>query len=145
MHCTGFYSYRFLYLNTGLKVCCTHTSLSGHTSSDSVMVLCEMCSALVEQDVSRRIGYSYGHSVHSCPLPKHKNVEKLRVSIHTEQGSSCKALETAEILSSDFHYYQFSIYPLVSCNINRELLQAGKILGGEKGMGNRKSSDQFCQ
>lgn len=71
MHCTKFYLCGVLYLNKGLKV--LHTYKSGHTSSDSVIVLCEMCSALVGQDASRRrIGYSYRHSVHSCPQMQKK-------------------------------------------------------------------------
>lgn len=95
MRCTEFYLCGVLYLNTRLQVCCTHTTLSRHRSSDSVMVLCEMCLALVGQDVSKRTGYSYGHSVHSCPLLKCKRSWKTnRVSNHTEQWSSCKALES---------------------------------------------------
>lgn len=96
MYCTEFYLCGVSYLNTELKVCCTHTSLSGRLTSDSVMVLCEMSSALVGQDRSwGRLGYSYGHPIHSCPLPKCKRSWKTRkVSIYTEQWSSCKALES---------------------------------------------------
>lgn len=77
MYCTEFYLCGVLhhrtFYNTGLKVCCTHASLSGHTCSDSLMDLCEICSALVGQDMRRRRNcYSYGHSVHSCLLPTHK-------------------------------------------------------------------------
>lgn len=133
-------------------MCCTNTSNTICLGTQTVMTLCEMCSSLVGQDVSRkRIGYRIAYSVHCCPLYKCKNWKstEFQFTLNTDLlvklwkvrwGSSI-----AEISSSNFIYCQFKIYSLVSCSVNRELVQVRKTLGGEKRMGSKKSLYQLCQ